>query len=60
MLQAIKKLINTLNQTNITISQYKIFQSRLIKIKETKTILTLEVLTINGSEDGKNTIETAI
>ncbi len=60
MLQAIKKLINTLNQTNLTLSQYQNFQLWLIKIKETKTRLTLEVWTSNGSEDSENTIATTI
>lgn len=60
MLQAIKKLINTLNQTNLTLSQYQNFQWWLIKIKETKTRLTLEIWTSNGSEDSENTISTTI
>ncbi len=60
MLQAIKKLINTLNQTNLTLSQYQNFQLWLIKIKETKTRLTLEVWTSSGSEDSENTIATTI
>lgn len=60
MLQAIKKLINKLNQTNLTLSQYQNFQLWLIKIKETKTTLTLEVWTNSGIEYSENTITTTI
>nr|CAK99043.1 hypothetical protein SPICI06_077 [Spiroplasma citri] len=60
MLQAIKKIINKLNQINLTLSQYQNFQLWLIKIKETKTTLTLEVWTNSGIEYSENTITTTI
>ncbi|WP_425378916.1 hypothetical protein [Spiroplasma endosymbiont of Polydrusus pterygomalis] len=58
--QSIKKVIDNLNQINISLSQYQNFQLWLIKTKETSTILTLEISTTSGSENSDNIIVTTI
>ncbi|WHQ37563.1 hypothetical protein E7Y35_01025 [Spiroplasma sp. SV19] len=60
MLPAIKELITDLNQTNVKLSQYQNFQLWIINLKEKINMITLELLTLNDSEDSDYQIVNAI
>lgn len=51
LLSNIKTIIAELNQTNVKLSQYQNFQLWIIKVTEKSEIITLELLTIEDSED---------